>query len=213
MTAKSATGKSGESGWIEDELGRRKCIWFKVDDADIGIAVDELGTMNIRQARMAWRLHPNTKWCEKYGNPCDEEGERHTHWEPVTGDPTHIAFWREEDEQRTPADTSITGVLAELASLLRNHQWSAAVGGCFGGTCRWHGGDAHNDEDLHSAHVAEVVLASGYWRVPSVDSLAAALKDAEASETSFQHHLSYHRDIAAKAIPALTAETKDEAHG
>ncbi len=47
----------------------------------------------------------------------------------------------------------------DLATVLRQHAWSAAYGGCQP-PCTWHGDDAENEQDRHAEHVADVVHAA-----------------------------------------------------
>ena len=57
-----------------------------------------------------------------------------------------------------------------LIRVLRRHQWSAAVGGCVSDVpgeplddgCWWHGGDRQDEQALHAAHVAAVLIAEGF---------------------------------------------------
>ena len=93
-------------GWYEDELGWRTAAWFTIAKDDIEAARRELGVADVNCARVALRKHTNTKWCERFGWPCDEEGYSHTHWEFVNGEPTHVVYWRQEDV--TPTETKET---------------------------------------------------------------------------------------------------------
>ena len=85
-------------GYVDDELVARVCVWFPVGEVDLDEARTVLGTLDINQKDFAWALHPNTKWCAQFGWPCDQEGEPHTHFEAMNGEPTHTAVWRVEDE-------------------------------------------------------------------------------------------------------------------
>lgn len=96
------------TGWVEDEHGFRECAWFRAGEVDLDAArealchtPDEANTLSVddlAQADFAWKMHTNTKWCYKFDGPCDQEGESHTHWEPIKGEPTHTAVWRKDSE-------------------------------------------------------------------------------------------------------------------
>lgn len=88
----------GVASWVEDELGgMRACVWYDFGAADLEEARLYLEADSVDSADFAVHVHPRVKWCEKYGWPCDDEGEWHEHWEFVTGEPTMTAVWDAND--------------------------------------------------------------------------------------------------------------------
>lgn len=59
------------------------------------------------------------------------------------------------------AEEALTAAVEDregLAAVIRDHHWSAAVGGCNpAGSCQWWGEDAPNEEDRHALHVADAI--------------------------------------------------------
>lgn len=92
-----AKAAPARTGWVEDELGRRQCVWFPVDQVDIEAARRELNAEAVDCRDFAVKLHRRVKWCERYGFPCDDEGDFHTHFVFVQGEPTMTAVWDAHD--------------------------------------------------------------------------------------------------------------------
>lgn len=87
------------SGYVEYKGVSRRCLWIKFSHDYSEYEMDRAAeshfqSEDLSSVSLAFWLHPNTKWCSQFGWSCEEEGYRHTHWEPITGDPTHKAYWR-----------------------------------------------------------------------------------------------------------------------
>ncbi|GAA2237462.1 hypothetical protein GCM10010401_07040 [Rarobacter faecitabidus] len=86
--------------------------------------------------------------------------------DPRIGDGVSDVQIHLQDEERTlkvfltgsGRPTTVTPSREDVDKVLREHQWSAALGGCFGGECEWDGGHAEDEQEKHAAHVTDALM-------------------------------------------------------